>query len=361
MERLQSVDTLRGMTIIAMILVNNPGTWSHVYAPLLHAEWHGLTPTDLIFPFFLFIVGISIALAYNNKKPSSNTYKKIAIRSLKLIGLGLLINVFTPIFPFIQDLNSVRIPGVLQRIGIVFFISSILFLNFNYKSILAFIILILGFYFLVMCYLPLNGSLPSLENNLNNWANFIDYQILGNHTWQKNFDPEGIFSTLPSIATSLTGILIGKILTQNKQQNKTFILIIIACLLLLLGYIWSIWFPINKALWTSSFVLVTAGWATAILSVTYYFNDIKKRNLTPLFSYVSRNAITLYFLSMMITKSFYIIKINQTENVHGWLFNHLTFFISQPELASLVYALADVAFYLFLSYYLFKKKIFFKV
>ena len=122
-QRIQSVDILRGISIAAMILVNTPGDWNHVYTPLLHAHWHGLTPTDLIFPFFLFIVGISISFAYKNAENEKSTYKKITIRSLKLIGLGVFLNLFVPYFPFITDLNTVRIPGVLQRIGIVFFIS----------------------------------------------------------------------------------------------------------------------------------------------------------------------------------------------------------------------------------------------
>ncbi|MGY0407621.1 MAG: heparan-alpha-glucosaminide N-acetyltransferase domain-containing protein, partial [Polaribacter sp.] len=132
-KRIESVDILRGITICAMILVNTPGTWSTVYSPLLHSEWHGLTPTDLIFPFFLFIVGISIYFAYKYKKPSKSIYKKIAVRSLKLFGLGLFLNLFIPYFPFFQNFETLRFLGVLQRIGIVFFITAILYLHFNWK------------------------------------------------------------------------------------------------------------------------------------------------------------------------------------------------------------------------------------
>lgn len=362
MERLQSVDTLRGITIVAMILVNNPGTWNAVYSPLLHAEWHGLTPTDLIFPFFLFIVGISITLAYQNKKPNRNTYKKIGIRSLKLIGLGLLINIFTPYFPFIQDLQTVRIPGVLQRIGIVFFISSILFLNLNTKSLLLTIAFILVSYFVITGFITLpNGNIPSFDNNTNNWANYIDINLLGKHMWRETYDPEGILSTFPSIATSLLGIIAGKIITAKTNYKKEISLIAFSFTLLLLGYVWSIWFPINKTIWTSSYVLVTAGWATLILGGTYYLNDVKKINFTPIFTYVSKNAITIYFLSMIIAKSFYLIKVNETQTIHSWLFNTFFIHIGTIKLASFSYALCVVTFYIFLSYYLFKKKIFFKV
>lgn len=364
MKRLQSVDTLRGLTIIAMILVNNPGSWSSVYPPLLHAKWHGLTPTDLIFPFFLFIVGISIALAYKNQTPSKATYKKIVIRSLKLIGLGLFINVFTPNFPFIEELETLRIPGVLQRIGIVFFVSSVLFLNLTVKNIVSVITLLLISYFLFTGFIHLpNGAYPSFENNLNNWSNYIDYTILGKHMWRNTFDPEGLLSTLPSIITCLLGIIAGKILTyKNSSYKKEHLLFFYAVSLISLGYIWSIWYPINKTIWTGSFVLVTAGWASLALSIIYYINDIKNITLSKNLTYVSKNAITIYFLSMVIAKAFYLTKINNNETIHSWLFD--TFFnnyIQITELASLLYALSVVSFYLLLSYILFKKNIFFKV
>lgn len=125
-NRVISVDIFRGITIVLMILVNTPGTWSSIYAPFLHADWHGYTPTDLVFPFFLFIVGISIVFAYHNREVNDSTYRKITIRSLKLIGLGLFLGAFTLSFPFFKDFNDIRFPGVLQRIGVVFFFTAIL-------------------------------------------------------------------------------------------------------------------------------------------------------------------------------------------------------------------------------------------
>ena len=138
-NRILAVDIFRGLTIVLMILVNTPGTWSNVYAPLLHAKWHGYTPTDLVFPFFLFIVGTSIVFAYKNKKAEAATYKKITIRSLKLIGLGLFLGAFTISFPFIKEFAAIRFPGVLQRIGVVFFFAAILFLNLDWKNSLRFL------------------------------------------------------------------------------------------------------------------------------------------------------------------------------------------------------------------------------
>ncbi|SEB70726.1 Predicted acyltransferase [Tenacibaculum sp. MAR_2009_124] len=363
MARLQSVDTLRGVTIIAMILVNNPGSWSHVYTPLLHAKWHGLTPTDLIFPFFLFIVGISISLAYKNKTPDNNTYKKILTRSLKLIGLGLLINVITPTIPFIEDLETVRILGVLQRIGIVFFFSSIIFLNLNKKGIIISTSLILVGYYLLTGFLPLpNGAIPTFAKSSSNWTIYIDNLLLGKHMWQPTYDPEGILSTFTSIATCLLGILAGKIITsENTIKKKVLQLVYYAAILLTSGYVWNIWFPINKSIWSSSFVLATAGWATLILAIAYYLNDLKKLNTPKLIAYVSKNAITVYFLSMIISKFFYTIKLNDNQNIHSWLFDSIFIHLNNLKLASFVYAVSVVAFYLYLAYFLFKKKIFLKV
>lgn len=362
-NRIQSVDALRGITIIAMILVNNPGAWNYVYTPLLHAEWHGLTPTDLIFPFFLFIVGISISLAYKNKTLTKGTFKKLTTRSLKLIGLGLFINIFTPIFPFIENVSTYRIPGVLQRIGIVFFISVIIFLKLKTRNIIQLIIAFLASYFILLSFIPLpNGLTPSLENNLNNWTNYIDFHIFGKHLWKETFDPEGLLSTIPAITTCLIGVFAGKIITKESKYKKEHLLLSFSLYLLILGYLWSIWFPLNKNIWSSSFVLVTAGWATLTLSLSYYLFDIQQKNIPKIFTYVSKNAIAIYFLSMVIAKSFYVLKVSKDKSLHAWLYDNLFYsIIHNPKLSSLLYAIVVVSFYLFLGYFLSKKKIFFKV
>ncbi|MDG2194819.1 MAG: heparan-alpha-glucosaminide N-acetyltransferase domain-containing protein [Polaribacter sp.] len=360
-SRVASVDVLRGLTIVAMILVNTPGTWSHVYAPLLHANWHGYTPTDLIFPFFLFIVGTSIAFAYKHKTPNVKTYKKIGIRSLKLIGLGLFLNVFLPYFPFIKELSTVRIPGVLQRIGVVFFVTAILSIHFNWKILLSIICVLLLGYWIWLGFVPLpNGSLPTFDRAPNNWANYIDVSFLKNHTWKSDYDPEGLLSTLPSIASGLIGVLIGRmILFQNYM--KSFFLLVTGVVLLGLGLLWNVWFPINKAIWSSSFVLVTAGWGTVFLSMLYYIIDVKKKSVGMIFNYIGSNAIVIYFASSFISKVFYLTKIGETT-IHGWLY--ATFFtstISSDKLASLCYALSVVSFYAIVGAVLYKKKIFIKV
>ncbi|WP_412987104.1 acyltransferase family protein [Pontimicrobium sp. IMCC45349] len=360
-KRIESVDFLRGFTIAAMILVNTPGTWSHVYKPLLHAEWHGLTPTDLIFPFFLFIVGISIYFAYKNKSNSVETYKKVIIRSLKLIGLGLVLNWFTPYFPFIGEWETLRFPGVLQRIGIVFFISAVLYLNCSWKTILAISCSVLLGYWLFLGFMILpEGISPTFDRAPNNWAMYIDSNLLGSHMWKTDYDPEGFFSTLPSIISCLFGILVARLL--DNLNNRVYLLFGTGLLLLVSGYIFNIWFPINKAIWSSSFVLVTSGWGTLILAIIYYFTDIKSIQIGSMLKYAGMNAITVYFLSSFITSIFYQVKIGENDNIHSWIYTTIyTHDFMSDKFSSLLYALTVVAFYLLLGYIMYRKKIFIKV
>ncbi|WP_027124888.1 acyltransferase family protein [Gelidibacter mesophilus] len=359
-QRIESVDILRGFTIIAMILVNTPGSWGSVYAPLLHAQWHGLTPTDLIFPFFLFIVGISIYFSYKNKPNASATYKKIAVRSLKLIGLGMFLRLFLPYFPFIVDFESLRFPGVLQRIGIVFFISALLYLNFNWKNLAIISHVTLLGYWLFLGFVPLpNGMSPTFDRAPNNWANYIDLKVLGKHMWQPDYDPEGVLSTITAVISCISGILIGRLLDGLKHVKYLFFA---ALGLLISGYMFSLVFPLNKAIWSSSFVLVTSGWGTLILAIIYYLKDIKHYRFGNVFKYVGMNAITIYFLSSFISKTMSLLKVDEQHSIHSWLYQNLfihDFF--SAKFSSLLYALVVVSFYVGLGYVMYRKKIFIKV
>lgn len=360
-ERIISVDIFRGLTIVLMILVNTPGTWSNVYSPLLHANWHGYTPTDLVFPFFLFIVGTSIVFSYQNKTTTSATYRKIVIRALKLIGLGLFLGAFTIYFPFFKDFENIRFPGVLQRIGVVFFFAAILFINFNWKVLLGICLTILLGYWIWMGFIPVNGMDPTFERAPNNWANYIDLHVIGTHMYKEDYDPEGLLSTLPSIATSLMGVFTGLILL-SKRTKKELLLLGVGIVLVVAGHLWDLVFPINKALWSSSFVLVTAGWANILLALIYYLTDVKGFRFGSIFRYAGSNAITVYFLSSFITKIFYSIKIDGQTTLHQWLFQkiYLHDFMS-VELSSLLYGLSVVSFYLLLAYAMYRRKIFIKV
>ena len=361
-DRILAVDIFRGMTIVLMILVNNPGTWSNVYGPFLHADWHGYTPTDLVFPFFLFIVGTSIVFSYSGKEVTLLTYKKISVRSLKLIGFGLFLGAFTLSFPFFKDFSEIRFPGVLQRIGVVFFVTAILFVNLNWKKLIATAVVILIGYWIAMAFIPVQGLASTFDRAPNNLANYVDLNILGSHMWKNDYDPEGILSTIPAIASCILGIFTGLILL-SKQQKKTTILIGLGGSYLIIGHLWDIFFPINKALWTSSFVLVTAGWANLLLALIYYITDIKKIQFGSLFRYAGANAITVFFLSSFIAKTFGLIKVNsEGMSLHAWLFN--TIFVHDfmsMQLSSLLYAITVMSFYLWVAYYLYKRQIFIKV
>ncbi len=366
-KRILSVDIFRGATIAAMILVNNPGTWSSIYPPFRHAKWHGLTPTDLIFPFFLFIVGMSITFAYSKKKEqgiNAGVYKKIISRTLKLIVLGLILAGFTLSSPFFKDLSTLRFPGVLQRIGLVFFVASLLFLHLNWKALLGLFIGILIAYWLIMTQVPINGELPLLTKE-SNLASVVDLNILGiDHMWKTLYDPEGILSTVPAIATSIFGMFLGMILLRKNrsQQEKLVSFIVIGMVALLTGYLWSVIFPLNKALWTSSYVLVTGGWASLVYALIYYIADILDHNNwgKPAIIFGS-NAITVFFLSGVVTRLFGMIKLSNGKSIHGNLYEFLSSIITIPKLSSLIYAIFVIIFYYFVALWMYKRKIFIKV
>ena len=359
-ERILSVDIFRGATILLMVLVNTPGTWSNVYGPFLHADWHGYTPTDLVFPFFLFIVCTSIAFSYKGRKVNAEVYRKIGVRTLKLIALGVFLGAFIIHFPFFKDFEKIRFPGVLQRIGVVFFFAAILFINLDWKKLIWVTAILLLGYWLLMTFVPVEGIASTLDRAPNNLANWLDVQVFGSHNYKADYDPEGLLSTIPSIASALLGIFTGLILT-SKQAKKATILMGLGGSLLIIGHVWDIVFPINKALWTSSFVLVTAGWANLILALIYYLTDVKKIEFGSLFRYAGANAIVIYFLSSFISKIMGQIKVGDTS-LHGWLFQkvYVHDFLAL-ETSSLLYALSVVLFYSFVGYFLYQRKIFIKV
>jgi predicted acyltransferase len=377
-ERLLSLDFFRGLTVAAMILVNNPGSWGHIYAPLAHAEWHGCTPTDLVFPFFLFIVGVSIAYAMGSKKLDPSSHNKTILKALKraltLFGLGLLLAIFPrnfSTFDLVDSLSNLRIPGVLQRIGVVFFISSIIFLKASEKNIFRIIILILISYWALMTFVPVPGvGYPNLEKETNLGA-WLDRTILTEaHLWKsaKTWDPEGILSTLPAIATGLFGVLVGVYLKRKDIEPATKIawLFSVGVLASLAGLLWDLQFPINKSLWTSSYVLYTGGLATIVLALSYWIIDINKYNrFTKPFVVYGVNAITVFFVSGLMPRLVNMIKIKQADgNEVGALTSfYQTFFVPYfpPINASLAYAIAFIAFFYVILWVMYKKNIIIKV
>ena len=373
--RLLSLDVFRGLTVAAMILVNNPGSWSTIYAPLKHAEWNGCTPTDLIFPFFLFIVGVSISYALGSKKDNTSQSKLLFTafkRALILFGLGLFLNLFPKVFiDPIEALSTVRIPGVLQRIAIVFFITALIFIKTNQKTQIRLFFGILIAYWALMTLVPVPAiGYANLEKETNLGA-WLDRTILTEaHLWKsaKTWDPEGILSTLPAVATGLFGVLVGTWLRRKDREESVKIswMFSIGILAVILGLIWDLCFPINKALWTSSFVLYAGGLATIGLALCYWLIDVQgyKKGTTPLVVY-GVNAITVFFLSGLIPRILTLIMVNMPDgtrvNSRVWMYETFYTPYFTPINASLAGAVTFILIWILILWVMFKRKIIVKV
>lgn len=361
-KRLISLDALRGFTIAAMVIVNNPGTWNHVYWPLLHAEWNGCTITDLIFPFFLFIVGVSITLAYSkrleNNTPKKSLYKKIIIRSVNIYLLG----IFLWLWPQF-DFSAIRWVGVLPRISFVFLACALIFLNTNWKQQIKIGASILFLYWIIVAYLPIPGiGKPDLSVPELNWANYLDTLVLPGVMWQKTWDPEGILSTFPAIVTGIIGMLIGKLYLTIKEENKRLVwLFFIGFAMFLAGGLWNWVFPINKNLWTSSYVLYTAGLGTLALAACILVVDVwGYTKWTFLGRVYGANAITSYVLAGMLTLVFYGMKLGGSS-LNEWVMNSLTPIGLDPKFVSMLYAVSYMLLIFIPALILYKKKIFIKI
>jgi predicted acyltransferase len=360
-ERLVSLDFFRGLTIAAMIIVNYPGNWGHVYAPLLHKPWHGITPTDLIFPFFLFIVGVSIAFAYTKQMqkglPMTGVYRKILFRGVKIFAVGIFLNLW-PYFNF----TELRVAGVLQRISIVFVVCAILFIRTNWKTQAIVGSVILIGYWLAMMLIPTPGYEKAILEPGANLAAWIDSFLLPGRMWQETWDPEGLISTLPAIATGISGMLVGKImLSENSPEKKVIHLFLAGFIATVVGYVWSLNFPLNKPIWTSSYVMATSGLASMTLAASYYLIDLEKRKrfIKPFLAF-GTNAITLYVLAGLLSLIFYRLDFwGKTLSVHTFQF--LTGLGVAPKLASLSYAILYLAILYVPLSILYKKRIFIKL
>ncbi len=364
-RRLSSLDAFRGLTIAGMILVNNPGSWNHVYAPLRHAEWHGWTPTDLVFPFFLFIVGISISLSFSRRMEQgiakNELYLKILKRTVILFGLGILLALF-PHFNFL----TIRIPGVLQRIALCYLFSSLLFLKTGIKGRCMASFSFLAVYWLVMKLVPVPGYGPGVLAYEGNLCAFIDSRLLGGHLYKPGFDPEGILSTLPAIATTLLGTLTGDWLRSSKTiLHKTIGLLGGALFFTLSGLLLHPLFPINKQLWTSTYVLFTAGVALLFLVFCYWMIEgmrIKKW-ATP-FLILGSNAIMVYVGSTLMAKLISLIKVSVSGKLltlKAYIYNSLLAPWAGNLNGSLLFPLLLIILWIGIMLPLYRKKIIIKI
>jgi len=297
-ERLISLDVFRGITIAGMVLVNNPGTWSHIYWPLEHAEWNGWTPTDLIFPFFLFIVGVAIPLAFGKRIERGDARRALFLKVVYRSVIIFLLGEFLAGFPYF-NLSTIRIPGVLQRIAVCYLFAGLIYLATRPRTTAIIAVALLIVYHILMT----RGSAPghytgdlSKEGSL---ASYIDRTVFGPHVWRQAvvYDPEGILSTIGAFATTLFGVLTGYLIRDKHRTpiEKVTVMFVAGFACIIVGWCWNPWFPINKSLWTSSYVFFTAGLALEFLALCYWLIDIKGyKAWTKPFVIFGVNAIILF-------------------------------------------------------------------
>ena len=367
-QRLVSLDVFRGITIAGMVLVNNPGSWEHIYWPLQHASWHGWTPTDLVFPFFLFIVGVAITLAFGNRVESGGSkrdlYLKVIKRSLIIFAIGLFLNGF-PYF----SLSELRIPGVLQRIAVCYLIASIIFLETKIRTQVAITFALLLIYWFLLRLIAAPGFTAGDLTKEGSLPSFIDRVVFGKHVWAeaKVYDPEGLLSTIPALATTLIGVLAGHWLrTKQSAYEKVAGLFVAGAICVALGWAWNSLFPINKALWTSSYVLFTGGLALQLLALCYWVIDIKGyRRWAKPFEIFGVNAIALYVGAGLMAALLGLIKVTGADSkkipLGGWIYDNLFASWASPINASLAFAIVFVLVWLALMWVLFRRNIFIKV
>jgi len=379
-DRLLSLDVFRGITIMGMILVNNPGSWGSIYPALEHAAWNGVTPTDYIFPFFLFIVGVAITLSLTKRKERGDDQKKLIFQIFRRAIMIFLIGMVLHGFPYF-NLSTIRIPGVLQRIAVVYFFASFIFLKANWKTQAYLAGSFLIFYWIIMTVIPVPGYgmpnlyVPVITDALGkplfspNLAGWLDNLLLPGHLWRqtKVWDPEGLLSTIPAISTALCGVLLGAWLrTNNDKVTKVVWMFIFGNIGIVLATIIDMWFPINKSLWTSSFVLFNAGMALHFFALCYWFIDVKGITWwTKPFTVYGTNAIAVFFLSGIVGRLMGLIEVANTagKNVNLQDYLYGKFFMSwlAPLHASLAWAVTYVIVWLGLMWILYAKKIFIKV
>jgi predicted acyltransferase len=365
-KRLIALDIFRGLTVALMIVVNNPGSWSSVYPPLLHSVWNGCTPTDLVFPFFLFIIGTAMWYSYkkSDHRISKSLVVKIVKRSVIIYLIGLSLNAYSV---FSLDLTTIRIMGVMPRIAIAYCIASFIVLGFQIKWLRIIIGLILLLYWAII--VTLGGDTPfTLEGN---FARTFDIAVLGlNHIplfHGVRFDQTGLLSTLPSIANVLFGYLAGRLIdTSEIKLHAVKRLLIYGISGIAAALLWNILFPINKPLWTSSFVLYTCGFASLFLGTLLWITDIKGHagwakpflvfGINPLFLYVFSEVLA-------ITLGLEIARFTQGDktSITNWIYTTCFLPVAGQKLSSLMYAIVFAGVCWLAGWILYRKKVIIKL
>lgn len=376
-NRLLSLDAFRGATIAGMLLVNNPGSWKDVYAPLLHAPWHGWTPTDLVFPCFLWIVGVSLTFSFARRGEEGAARGQLMAhvwrRAAIIFALGLLLTAFPfgllPAHHF--NLGTMRIPGVLQRIALCYLAASAIFLRTSWRGQAGWTAGLLAGYWALLVFVPVPGQGASPFEALGSLPWWVDSHVLAGHTWAgapvPGFDPEGIVSTLPAIATTLLGALAGHWLRSAATgERKALGLLLGGGLFLALGAGLDRWIPINKNLWTSSYVIFMAGWAMTLLAGFYWLIDVRgyRRWATPLVIF-GLNAIVIFVLAGLVARLLGLISWaavdGTTISLKQFSYQHLFVSWASPVNASLAFAVVFVALHFAIGWGLWRKQWFVKI
>ncbi|NJL00074.1 MAG: DUF5009 domain-containing protein [Spirulinaceae cyanobacterium SM2_1_0] len=366
-KRLLSLDVFRGLAIASMVLVNNPGSWQHVYPPLLHAEWHGFTPTDWIFPGFLFIAGVAMAFSFAKytkaARPDPRVYWRIARRCLVLFLLGLFLNGFPT-----YNLSELRIMGVLQRISLAYLLAAIAALRLPRWGLWLLCLAILFGYWAALMWVPVPGFGAGDLSPEGNLAAYVDRLLLSPpHLYlQGDFDPEGLLSTLPAVVTVLSGYLTGGWLRDQPRQSLTSLTLVIVGLTgVALGWQWGLIFPINKHLWTSSFVLFSSGWSLLLLALCYETIEVWRwRGWSRPLEILGMNAIFLFVASGIVTRILYRTHIGTGEDApttYRWLYETLFLPWAGELNGSLLFAIANIILWWLILYWLYQRGWFIKV
>lgn len=378
-QRYYSLDVFRGATVCLMILVNNPGSWSHIYAPLEHAPWHGLTPTDLVFPFFLFAVGNALSFVMPRLEAGGDSlfWKKVLKRTALIFLIGLFLNWWPFVrwqdgtLSFIHWVNTanpekgVRIFGVLQRIAVCYFFASVIIYYLKLRKAFYVGLVLLLLYWL-LCY----AGNPADPYSLEGWfGTGIDKDVLHvPHLYKGEgvpFDPEGLMSTIPAIVQVIFGYLVGDYI-QKKGKNFEMLtgLFVAGVAMLITGFCWDMVFPINKKIWTSSYTIYTSGLATLTIATMIYLIEFRnvRGALTKFFDVFGKNALFVFALSAFLPKGLGLIRLGDGANPWNFLYTRgFSRLPGDPRLASLLYALCVILFMWAICYWMDKKKIYIRV
>lgn len=371
-NRLVSLDVFRGATIAGMMLVNNPGDWGNVYPPFRHSAWNGWTYTDTIFPFFLWIVGVAMTFSFSKRmergQDRAQLLRHVVLRSILIVAIGLFLNGFPFGLMFDHDFSwlTMRIPGVLQRIAICYLFSSVILLYSNPTWQLRWTGILLVGYWILVKIVPVPGFGAGVLDPKGSLCWYIDSNLFNGHTWSgapvPGFDPEGIVSTIPAIATTMFGILTGNFLrSERNPAEKTTWMFVAGSFLMFAGLVFNYWLPINKNMWTSSYSVFMAGLALNVFAICYWLIDVKgyKKLTRPLEIY-GLNAITLYALSEILAELSWVVKLHGSDGssvtLKDWYYQRLFVPLGDPMIVSFLHSVAFMLLLYGIAFFMYRRK-----